>query len=480
MSADGDPGTARQETALTTATRATQGDPGAGGFTPFLAAAATGLGALGWVTAVGGAIVWIHVYQADLPPAQAVAKIPPAVLIANGAEFLAVAFFASLLTAGVLFIYDEIGKLRAGTHETPKLEHLRSGLKQARDRERGAVAQADMRRGQLDGARAAHEAAKPVLEHQRRLEAEGSGDAELVRIEMDRVARLGQRVSDAEREHASAQRALTTAREARASAETSYASQARLKKPAGLRILGTGVGLALATFGLAAFVDFNGSALWNWGADEFPAWGWISAGVLSLLVALIGVLLLLKRGFPTFALFSVIAVPLVFAVATYVRANKVPYVEPVALLRGDGTPFAGFFLAETDKRISVGTFKEATTSEPGAASRVPARLLSLPAADVESLTVGSRLLLRPQQVDAAQNDAEPRTAKEWALETAQLLCEAAAAARTRAEEERRNDGGSTVKPLPAVCSDAARADLTNQVVKERGAIDAAVGSASPR
>jgi len=479
MSADGEASAAGQETALTTATGATQG-LGAGGFTPFLAAAATGLGALGWVTAVGGAIVWIYVYQADLPPAQAVAKVPPAVLIANGAEFLAVAFFASLLTAGVLFIYDEIGKLRAGS-QTPKLEHLRSGLDQAKDQERGAVAQADKRRGQLEGARAAHEAAKAELEHKRRLEAEGSGDAELVRIDMDRVAQLRQRVSDAEREHSSAQRALTTAREARASAETSYESQASLGKPAGRRILGTGVGLALATFGLAVLVDFNGSAIWNWGHDEFPAVGWIFAAVLSLLVGLIGVFLLLNRGFPTFALFSFIAVPLVFAVATLVRANKVPYVEPVALLRGDGTPFVGFFLAETDKRISVGTFKEATTGEPGAASRVPARLLSLPAADVESLTVGSRLLLRPQQVDAAQNDAEPRTAKEWALETAQLLCEDAAAARTRAEEEQQQkDSGSTAKPLPAVCSDAARADLTNDAVKEREAIDAAVGSASRR
>lgn len=479
MSADGEASAAGQETALTTATGATQG-LGAGGFTPFLAAAATGLGALGWVTAVGGAIVWIYVYQADLPPAEAVAKVPPAVLIANGAEFLAVAFFASLLTAGLLYIYDEYGKLRAGS-QTPKLEHLRSGLDQAKDQERGAVAQADKRRGQLEGARAAHEAAKAELEYERRLEAEGSGDAELVRIDMDRVAQLRQRVSDAEREHSSAQRALTTAREARASAETSYESQASLGRPAGRRILGTGVGLALATFGLAVLVDFNGSAIWNWGLDEFPAWGWIFAAVLSLLVALIGVFLLLNRGFPTFALFSFIAVPLVFAVATLVRANKVPYVEPVALLRGDGTPFVGFFLAETDKRISVGTFKEATTGEPGAASRVPARLLSLPAADVESLTVGSRLLLRPRQVDAAQNDAEPRTAKEWALETAQLLCEDAAAARTRAEEEQQQkDSGSTAKPLPAVCSDAARADLTNDAVKEREAIDEAVGSASRR
>jgi len=84
-------------------------------------------------------------------------------------------------------------------------------------------------------------------------------------------------------------------------------------------------------------------------------------------------------------------------------------------------------------------------------------------------------------VDAAQNDAEPRTAKEWALETAQLLCEDAAAARTRAEEEQQQkDSGSTAKPLPAVCSDAARADLTNDAVKEREAIDEAVGSASRR
>ncbi|HEV2771269.1 MAG TPA: hypothetical protein VGV57_00335 [Thermoleophilaceae bacterium] len=461
------------------------GDPASSGFAPFIAAAATGLGALGWVTAVGGAIVWIHVSQAGLPPAQAVAKVPPSVLIANGAEFLTVAFFASLLTAGVLFLFDEIRELLLGRRQAPKLEEIRGQLEQAREAERRAVAQLGASQRRLVGARAALKAAESDLSSHSQPE-EGPADDRLVEIATNRVAQVGAHASNAEQEHTRATRELEEARRASAAAETRYEREAGLTTSAGLRIIGTGFLLGLATFLLAVLIDFNGSALVNWGADELPLAGWIFAAVLSPFVGLVGALLFVRTAsFPVFALFSFLAVPMVFAVVTYFRASEVPYVEPVALLQADGTPFVGFFLAETDQRVSVGTFKEATSAGPGgAASRVPARLLSLPAAEVSALTVGSRLLLKPQQVDAVQHSTEPRTAKEWAIEAALLICEDAAATRKRAEadqkKKKKKTKGSTDEHLPPVCSESALHKLADEAVVERRTIeDAAKEPASP-
>jgi len=435
--------------------------------TPFLAAAATAVGALGWVTAVGGAIVWIHVTQAELPPAQAVARVPATVLIANGAEFLAIAFLASLFTVGALFLFDEFRLLSQGSRQAPKLEQLRQRVDPAKDAERTAERRLAASERVLEGAKAALAAAGHDLDRHSRAE-EGAPDAELVGPAKNRVTEAEARLGRAEHDRSSAERSLETAREARTSAEAAFETEASLRKPAGLRIFATGLVLALVTFLFAVFVDYNGSALVDWGPDDLPARGWGAALVLSATGGLIGAFLFLRSAsFPVLALFSFLLVPVVFAVVTYFRASEVPYVEPVALLRADGTPFVGFFLAETDTRVTVGTFKEATSAKlGGAASSVPARLLSLPADEVSELTVGSRLLLRPQQVDAAQDAREPRTAREWATETALLLCEDAAAARDRAEADRKAASASTDEPLPLECPASAVQQLTRDAQRE--------------
>ena len=54
-------------------------------------AIATGVGVLGWIIFIGGAIVWIRAHQAGLPATEAVAVTPKPVLLTTGAEAAAIA-----------------------------------------------------------------------------------------------------------------------------------------------------------------------------------------------------------------------------------------------------------------------------------------------------------------------------------------------------------------------------------------------------
>lgn len=66
-----------------------------------LAAVAGGLGVLGFVTFVGGALLWTRFREMGLPADHAVALVPKADLVATGAAFLAPAL---LLSGGVLLL----------------------------------------------------------------------------------------------------------------------------------------------------------------------------------------------------------------------------------------------------------------------------------------------------------------------------------------------------------------------------------------
>src|SRR4051812_49501283 len=72
-----------------------------------LAAVATAIGTLGWVAFIGGAILWISFSRANLPAAEALARVPTPVMVATGAEFVVWAFLAALVTVVALYIFDE-------------------------------------------------------------------------------------------------------------------------------------------------------------------------------------------------------------------------------------------------------------------------------------------------------------------------------------------------------------------------------------
>jgi hypothetical protein len=70
--------------------------------TPFLAAIATGVGVLGFVTFVGGTIAWARVRAAGLPPAPTLGVLPRQDLLVIGTETLVPTVFVALLV--VIFL----------------------------------------------------------------------------------------------------------------------------------------------------------------------------------------------------------------------------------------------------------------------------------------------------------------------------------------------------------------------------------------
>jgi hypothetical protein len=182
--------------------------------------------------------------------------------------------------------------------------------------------------------------------------------------------------------------------------------------------------------------------------------------------------------FSVIGLVALIAVPLVMGVGAFFRTQNAPRVEPVALLKADGTPFVGFFLAETTDRVFVGTFEE-KAPDPCATIRrgpcetdaervkVPAQLLSLPASDVRNLTVGPTMPLNAD--DAVEGREGPQTAREWAGSAALILCEAARTARSKAEV--RLADGTESALLPATCSQEDVDKLTAFLETEQAIVD---------
>ncbi len=102
----------------------------------------------------------------------------------------------------------------------------------------------------------------------------------------------------------------------------------------------------------------------------------------------------------------------------------------------------------------------------------PARLLSLPASDVQNLTVGPRIPLNAN--DALDDPGRPRTAREWAAGAALRLCEDASKARREAEAAGASAtiAGETTASLPKTCSDEALQGLRRFDEQERRVIAA--------
>ncbi len=337
-----------------------------------VAGVATAIGTLGWVAFIGGAILWISFDRANLPAAEAVARVPTGVMVATGAEFVVWAVLAALVTVVGLYIFDE-----------------------------------------------------PL---QRLITASNAGRSEAV---------------------------------------------LRGLLPATL-VAGTAIGFAF-------LIDLGyGHVPWPWGV--------LAVCLAAAGAGVVGALLFRNIGarFAVIGLFALVAVPLVMAIATYYRAQAAPRVEPVALLRGDGTPFVGFFISETTDRVYLGTFDEQVQDPcrrfhpPGVCGgnveeiTVPARLLSLPKNDVQNLTVGPRTPLYAE--DALSDPSRPQTAREWAAGAALRLCDVAKSTRQAAAANAATGAGASPPTLPAICSDQDIQDLSQFQQRERDAVEAAASN----
>jgi uncharacterized membrane protein YhiD involved in acid resistance len=385
-----------------------------------LAAVATAIGTLGWVTFIGGAILWISFSQANLPAAEAIAKVPTSVLVATGAEFIAFAFVAALATIVILYFFDDRVQRLEIQRQIKQKDRLARELREEKERE-------------ADLARVAQQAAD----------------------------------SQAHKELERARESVKDVNESLVAASASLTEQIlRGLLPAAL-LAGTAI--------IAAF-------LVDLGYGHIPFRGIVVVCVVAIAAGIVGAILYRTTArFSVMGLVALITVPLVMAVATYYRAGSAPRVEPVALLRTDGSPFVGFFIAETPDRVFVGTFEEETPdpcellrrhhceSDIGQ-TKVPARLLSLPASDVQNLTVGPRVPLNAN--DALSDPTRPRTAREWAAGAALRLCEAASAARQEVEASGAAGDGGTSATLPAICSQEEVEYLRQFDAEERRIVDA--------
>lgn len=234
--------------------------------------------------------------------------------------------------------------------------------------------------------------------------------------------------------------------------------------------------VAGTAFGFAWVVELGyGHIPWPWGVAR--------VAVAAIVAGVVGAMLYSSTGrFSVIGIYAVIAVPLVMAIAMYYRAQEAPRVEPVAFMGTDGSPFVGFFIAQTSDRVYVGTFDEEapdpcsllrrTTSScnSGPQITVPARLLSLPVNDVHNLTVGPRKPLNAQ--DAEVDQEGPRSAREWAAAAALHLCDDADSARQTAVANTPAGTDTSQMTLPAICSDEDIQHLRDFAESEREAIEA--------
>jgi hypothetical protein len=407
-----------------------------------VAGVATAIGTLGWVTFIGGAILWISFSQANLPAAEAIARVPTSVLVATGAEFVVFAFAAALATIVALYFFDDRVHRRETQRRIKEEDRLK---KELRDKE----------------------------EDQARLVQTAKGTAESVRtLEKDVTAR-GDPAAEAKRRHDEVQEKLERARQSVRDADDSLlAASTAAREP----IL-SGLLPAALLAGTAIIAAF----LIDLGYGHIPPKGIVIVCVVAIAAGIVGAILYRTTArFSVIGLVALITVPLVMAVATYYRAGSAPRVEPIALLRSDGSPFVGFFLAETSDRVFVGTFEE-ETPDPCALLRrphcesnidqtkVPARLLSLPANDVQNLTIGPQVPLYAN--DALSDPTRPRTAREWAAGAALRLCEAASAARQEVETSAAASSAGAAATLPAVCSQEEVEYLRQFDAEERRIVD---------
>jgi hypothetical protein len=227
-----------------------------------------------------------------------------------------------------------------------------------------------------------------------------------------------------------------------------------------------------------------GFAFWvslGYGHVPWPK-GVIVVCAAGLAAGLVGAMLYSSTAkFAHIGVFAVVAVPLVMAVAMYFRAQEAPRVEPVAFMRTDGSPFVGFFIAQTTDRVYVGTFDQEAPDPcsllpgPNCKSQlpqitVPARLLSLPTSEVQNLTVGPRKPLNAQ--DAEIDQPGPQSARAWAAAAALHLCDDADSARQTALANVASGASGPDVKLPTTCSDPDVQNLRTFAENEQAAIEA--------
>jgi hypothetical protein len=348
-----------------------------------LGAIGTGVGVVGWVTFLGGAILWIKAEQAGLPAAETVALIPTSVLLTQGAEVAALAVAPAMLAVATLYLLDEFLRLR----NRPRLAEVVAAERDLQDR--------------LGAARTHLEAKRARLEESRRMVAKEDDPDRQQQLQLLAARDEGQATSARDRAMG-LENQLEALRESRVE-RGRFERRARAVLIAPLLLVGPLV-----------------IVFW----DGVPGLIWVVGLVLlTILGAALSSLLLVRERWIWFGVAAFVTISAVVTSGMLVRTHEDLKLEPAALMREGTGPLCGFFVAQTGDHYYLGTYKRQIalegerglsecTGEQGPAAgtekrSLPARLMSVPSKEVTDAVIGPPLL---READEGDEDARSRSA----------------------------------------------------------------------
>jgi hypothetical protein len=316
-------------------------------------AIATGIGVIGFVTVVGGAIMWIRFDKAGIPADKAVAVIPRSELVVVGLYTLIPFIALGLLAVFVAYLIapntlvptgpkpDPWGDSQGTPSPSPPPPDdttppaTPSGQKQLSPLAREAL-------GAVEAARSAASDAEAAAEF---------GSPKLARDHADRAARAALRaeecatlasgsLKDAEIGHeAVIAKAHAAKDQADKAAQRAHVHVNRLRR----RVIGSALGLLLLEFTVVGFA--------------LPAW-YLVIGLVAVAIVFAVATFAVGWRTPGFALFGATifaSVVLFGTVRAITRTLDEPKVQSVAVLRsGSDSGLMGYYIAETSDTVYLG------------------------------------------------------------------------------------------------------------------------------
>ncbi|HSS32381.1 MAG TPA: hypothetical protein VLL27_03780 [Solirubrobacterales bacterium] len=380
-----------------------------------LAAVGGSIGLISFVAFFGAAIIWIRMDAAGLPGNEAVALVPRSVLLSTGANFLVPSLLVALGFTTILYLVES-GTIFASTQSLESFEAVAKKRREAIEVRRAKVA---------EDAKEADEAAERALAAEKSSEKLAATKVvnpklmeEVEKGNTDAIARAAKLQREAAK--ALQQVELEMIKFTRSEAKDRQVVIGATNKFWRRHLRW---GLFILLFSSAAVAMFFASSI-----GLYP--GRFLALVLLLVALSVVCLSILKwtDSFLWFALATFAAVGVLAGILTYYRTVDNPKVEPAALLRSQGSPVFGFFVAQTSDRVYLGT-------KPAMGL---VRLDVIPREEVISLAVGSL--------------EDPTVAEEHAISFARELCRRARERQPTGEAVRANGGGKWGEEVAEGCT----------------------------
>lgn len=324
-----------------------------------------GIGILGFVTFVGGAIIWTRADEAKLPATEAVSVVPNAVLIATGATHLVSAVLIALLAVGLIFVVHIWNRLRGERRVLAERQRAKELSQEAERLEREAAAAAQP-------AEAAHALAGTLQEAVVQGRETQGPVVDLSTLEEQANAQL----LASEELAKAAVKATTAAAEKRVEAENKQASvEATVERSEREYQAELVVGIVI----LAIVPTWVKGAIFH---VPFVPYG-LGLILAAILVPAISLFTYIRTDkFLWFGVAAFVTVGLYIGFSSYFSTKGNPKMQPVAALRTGHAPVTGVFVADTGKDLYVGSFAE---------HGKPARLVVIPRSQLTELVIGPLL-----------------------------------------------------------------------------------------